>query len=116
MDTGTTTVKPTFGVTYIPPNGFYFRLGNYNSKYWMFSRIHAEPQVFHTPENTIPYDDQYFTLIHGTGNRQGLYCFRGFATKKVLFSRLRTEPYVWHVDGNGNYNDKYVVSCCPGRS
>ncbi|OBZ73067.1 hypothetical protein A0H81_07245 [Grifola frondosa] len=93
---------------YIPPNGLYFRLLGYASQRVLFSRTHADPQVWHHPvddENEI--GDQYFTLIHGTGSRQGLYAIKGKATGKVLFSRPTPDPRVGHIDGDGTHNDNW---------
>ncbi|KAI0315459.1 hemolytic lectin [Amylostereum chailletii] len=91
---------------YIPPNGLYFRLLGYASQRVLFSRSHAEPQVWHHPVDS-EYEDQYFTLIHGTGSRKGLYAIKSKRTGKVLFSRTLQDPNVWHVDGDGKYNDNW---------
>jgi len=93
---------------YIPPQGLYFRLLGYDSQRVLFSRTHAEPQVFHHPV-AYEYNDQYFTLVPGTGVRKGLYLIKSKQTDKVLFSRTHAVPNVWHVDGNGDYDDKSVM-------
>lgn len=94
---------------YIPPRGIFFRLIGYESHYVIFSRTDRSPQVGHTLADLIPYqgsDDQLFELIHGTGDRAGLYAIKGKASGKVLYSRSGPDPNVYHVDGNGAYNDK----------
>ena len=92
---------------YIPPEGVYFRLLGYSSQRVLFSRTHLEPQVYHIPFDEV-YDDQWFSLIHGHGKREGLFAIKGRRSDKVLFSRTHTKPYVWHVEGNGTYDDKSV--------
>ena len=93
---------------YIPPQGIYFRLLGYTSQRVLFSRTHAEPQVFHYPVGD-EYNDQFFTLVPGTGARKGLYLIKSKHTNKVLFSRTHSDPHVGHIDGNGDFNDKYVI-------
>lgn len=90
---------------YIPPNGIYFRLLGYNSQQVIYSRTHREPEVGQHPVEE-QYDDQFFTLIHGTGDRKGTYAIKSKVTGNVLFSRSHMEPNVGHVAGNGQYNDK----------
>ncbi|EEB97864.1 hypothetical protein MPER_02725, partial [Moniliophthora perniciosa FA553] len=70
------------------------------------SRTHTEPQVFHHPFSE-KYGDQFFTLIHGEGERKGLYAIKSQRTNKVLFSRRHQEPRVWHTDGDGKYKDNW---------
>lgn len=90
---------------YIPPEGIYFRLLGYVSQRVIYSRTHAEPQVgLHPFEES--YDDQFFTLIHGTGERKGTYAIKSKVTGNVLFSRTHAPPNVGHTPGNGQYNDK----------
>lgn len=50
--------------------------------------------------------DHWFTLIHGSGEKKGLYAIKSVVTSKVLFSRRGQEPRVGHVDGDGLHNDK----------
>ena len=92
---------------YIPPEGLYFRLLGYVSQRVLFSRTTLDPQVSHIPFDQI-YDDQWFSLIYGTGKYDGMFAVKGKKTGKVLYSRTHSTPYVWHVDGNGAYEDKSV--------
>ena len=89
---------------YIPPNGLAFRLLGYQSQFVLFSR-NKEPEFFHHPVSD-DYSDQYFTLVHGTGKREGLFLVKSVATGKVMFSRTHAEPHVWHIAGDGQYDDK----------
>lgn len=89
---------------YIPPNGLYFRLLGYVSQEVIFAR-NSDPKVgcvSYTSEHT----DQYFTLIHGTGEHSGKYAIKSKATGYVLFSRRGSQPHVGLVPGDGSYNDK----------
>lgn len=92
---------------YIPPEGVYFRLLGYASQRVLFSRTHLEPQVSHIGVESV-HDDQWFSLVHGTGAHEGLFLVRGKKTGKILFSRTHSKPYVWHIDGNGKHEDKSV--------
>lgn len=96
---------------YIPPQGIYFRLLGYVSENVIFSRTAQEPQVGQIPVQSV-HSDQWFTLIHGTGNRKGTYAIKGKVSGNVLFSRVKASPYVGHIGGNGQYDDKYVVLLC----
>jgi hypothetical protein len=93
---------------YIPPNGLYFRLLGYSSQRVLFSRNQPEPAFgdIIVAEN---YEDQYFTLIHGTGSHKGLYAIKSKVSGKVLCSRNKGIR-VSHVDGDGKYDDKLVFS------
>ncbi|KAK0431821.1 hemolytic lectin LSLb [Armillaria borealis] len=93
---------------YIPPQGLYFRLTGQESQHVLYSRRGPSPQLWHYKGGE--YEDQLFTLIHGTGSRAGLYAIKGKHSGKVLYSRTSPEPCVGHVDGDGMYNDKYAVS------
>lgn len=87
-----------------PPEGVEFRLVGWRSKKVIFSR-NASPEVgISDPEPVNP--DQIFTLIHGTGDKKGLYAIKSVNTGKVLFSRGDNYPPVGHVDGDGAYTDK----------
>ena len=94
---------------YIPPHGIYFRLRGEASGYVLVSRTHRSPEVDHFKGDF--YEDQLFTLIHGTGSRAGKYAIKGKASGKVLFSRTKMDPLVGHIDGDGSYDDKYVFDC-----
>jgi hypothetical protein len=93
-------------ISFIPPEGLRFRLFGYASQCRIFSRTHQEPQVGHLPVCNGEFPDQWFTLIHGTGERSGLYAIKSEHTGKVLFSRRHVEPYVGHADGGGKFDDK----------
>lgn len=95
---------------YIPPQGLYFRLTGQESQHVLYSRRGPSPELWHYKGGQ--YEDQLFTLIHGTGSRAGLYAIKGKHSGKVLYSRTSPEPCVGHVDGDGKYNDKYAVSSC----
>lgn len=97
------------GDLYIPPRGVFFNLIGYASHYAIFSRLDKDPQVGHSSLLT-PYigngEDQLFELIPGTGKRAGLYVIKGKASGKVLYSRNGPAPDVYHVNGEGDYDDK----------
>lgn len=90
---------------YIPPQGIYFRLLGYVSQGVIYSRSHNDPEVSHYPASS-PSEDQYFELLPGSGNHQGLYAIKGKVSGKVLFSRSSPDPTVYHIDGDGYYEDK----------
>lgn len=90
---------------YIPPQGIYFRLLGYSSQNVLFSRTHMEPQVGQIASQD-QYNDQYFTLVHGTGDHKGTYAIKSKATGNVLFSRSKQQPNVGHIAGDGRFNDK----------
>ena len=89
---------------YIPPRGIGFRIVGYVSQQVIYSRNSPDPQVGQVAVDRV-YPDQTFELIHGTGNRAGLYAIKGRESGKVLFSRS-TDPKIGHVSGNGTYDDK----------
>ncbi|KAH7885575.1 hemolytic lectin [Phlebopus sp. FC_14] len=90
---------------YIPPNGIYFRLLGYVSQYVLYSR-YEDPQVGQVSRDRL-YEDQYFTLIHGTGAREGTYAIKSLRTGNVLFSRNPEQPHIGNVSGDGEYNDNW---------
>lgn len=90
---------------YIPPTGISFRLLGYLSQNVIFSRNSPEPQVYTHPAHD-DYADHYFTLVPGTGARQGSYLIKSTYTGKVLFSRTHATPYVWHTDSTAYPDDK----------
>lgn len=90
---------------YIPPPGIQFRIWGQSSEQVIFSRTHREPEVGIINAADI-YSDHWFTLIHGSGAKKGLYAIKSIHTGKVLFSRRSPEPRVGHIDGDGRYNDK----------
>ncbi|KAF8662711.1 hypothetical protein AX16_001153 [Volvariella volvacea WC 439] len=89
---------------YMPPHGIYFRIIGRLSRQAIFSRTHQAPQVDVWGSK---FDDQYFTLIHGTGERQGLYAIKSKQTGLVLFSRNAESPFVGHVWGEGHFADNW---------
>ncbi|THV02168.1 hypothetical protein K435DRAFT_653784 [Dendrothele bispora CBS 962.96] len=91
---------------FIPPEGVYFRLVGRESGYKIYSRDDdPEPHLWHY--GGPPYEDQLFSLIHGTGKRAGLYAIKGKVSGKVIFSRTAQTPYVGHIGGDGHYNDNW---------
>ena len=90
---------------YIPPEGLRFRIIGYASQSAIFSRNTADPYVWHYSTTYGAFSDQWFTLLHGTGNRQGRYAIKGQASGKVIFSRTMV-PKVGHIEGDGQYEDK----------
>ncbi|KAI0267340.1 hemolytic lectin [Gloeopeniophorella convolvens] len=91
---------------YAPPEGIYFRLCGYASSHCIFSR-NQEPEVGHYHINNGDFEDQHFTLIHGTGKHAGKYAIKGKVSGKVLYSRNKDSPTVWHIGGNGAYEDNW---------
>jgi len=94
---------------YIPPKGIYFRLLGYKSNEVLFSRTHNQPEVGQIPQGDSQYDDQLFTLIHGTGSHKELYAIKSKDTGRVLFSRTYS-PNVGHIEGDGVHEDKWVLT------
>ncbi|KAK0459932.1 hemolytic lectin LSLb [Armillaria novae-zelandiae] len=92
---------------YIPPQGIYFRLVAHDSQHVLFSRNDAYVEFGHDKGPVGPH--HFFTLIHGTGTRAGLYAIKGKETGNVLFSRISKEPFVGHVHGDGTYNDNWFT-------
>ena len=90
---------------FIPPPGLRFRLVGYLSHCAVFSRTTQEPSVGHCDVSLGAFGDQWFTLLHGSGDRAGRYAFKGQMTGKVLYSRVLF-PNVGHVDGDGQFEDK----------
>jgi len=93
---------------YIPPAGVQFRICNRSSGKVVYSSLKTKPEVSHAPRQDVK-DDQWFYLIHGTGNRAGTYAIKGKESDRVIFSRRHAEPYVSHVGGDGKYNDNWHV-------
>lgn len=74
---------------YIPPPGITFRLLGHSSQKVLFSRNVGRDlsQNFGTESvGTTRSDDQYFTLVLGTGSNQGKYLFKSKLTGKILFT------------------------------
>jgi len=93
--------------SYIPPEDLCFRLVGYDSQCAIFSRTTPDPQVWHYNISNGTYDDQWFTLLNGSGTREGLYAIKSKYTSKVLFSRSSPDPTVGHIDGDGEYDDNW---------
>ena len=92
-------------MAYVPPPGLRFRLVGYVSQCVIVSRTHQEPHVSHSGVSYEEFPDQWFTLLHGSGNRAGRYAIKSHVTGFVLFSR-NPVPKVGHTDGDGRYDDK----------
>ena len=90
---------------YIPPGGLRFRIVGYASQRAIFSRIKPWSDVGHSHVSLGVFPDQWFTLLHGTANHNGLYAIKGEASGRVLYSRSQS-PTVGHIDGDGKYDDK----------
>ncbi|KAI0634488.1 hypothetical protein C8Q77DRAFT_1258155 [Trametes polyzona] len=90
---------------YIPPNGIFFRLIDRESQLVIYSNDNKNPPVFAVPPSNS--SDQLFTLIHGTGDRKGLFAIKGSVSGKVLFSRAESDPKVGHVGGDGKDDDNW---------
>ncbi|KAI0730853.1 hypothetical protein C8Q76DRAFT_613658, partial [Earliella scabrosa] len=69
-------------------------------------RCALDPQVGHYVISKVAFDNQWFTLLHGTGDRAGSFAIQGCKSGRVLKSRSHTEPRMGHVDGDGAYGDK----------
>ncbi|KAK7033618.1 hypothetical protein VNI00_012617 [Paramarasmius palmivorus] len=103
----TETSKSQEDAVYIPPEGVYFRLLGYVSQHVLFSRtFRTDPAVGHNPM-ADEHDDQYFTLIHGTGSRKGTYAIKSKVTGYVLYSRTFRNPHVGHTPGDGEFGDNW---------
>ena len=88
--------------TYIPPEGLHFRLVGYISQCAIYSRNSPEPTVGHRNVSYGEYPDEWFTLIHGSGDRAGRYGIKGQVSGKYLYSRKLAPPV-----GNANYDGQY---------
>ncbi|KAI0757737.1 hemolytic lectin [Daedaleopsis nitida] len=103
----TSAVAPRSSELYIPPPGLAFRILGYASQNVIFSRDHDPSRVGQTPVTETVWGDQWFTLLHGTGEHAGLYAIKGREYGYVLYSRRNEDPRVYHVEGNGKYNDNW---------
>ncbi|CAG8531494.1 10497_t:CDS:2 [Diversispora eburnea] len=121
---------------YIPPQGLFFRLQNYKTKYAIFSRNSLFPNFYHYKSvdkyddqywtlipgtgkhsgyfrienyvtNADKYDDQYWTLIPGTGKHSGYFRIENYVTKYAIFSRFSTSPNFYHYKSVAKYDDQY---------
>lgn len=90
---------------FIPPEGINFRLLGCVSQKYLYSRPSNDPTFFHYEEG--PFDDQWWHLLHGKGDRAGYYAIQSKYTGKVIFSRTSADPRVGHVDGDGMYKDNW---------
>nr|BAC78490.1 Hemolytic lectin LSLc [Laetiporus sulphureus] len=91
---------------YIPPNDLYFRLLGFVSQKVIYAYPFPRPDVGLSEVNDES-TQQYFSLIHGTGERAGLYAIKSKATGNVLFSRTHRDPYVGQDPENARYNDNW---------
>ena len=90
---------------YIPPEGLRFRLVSYAHQCAIYSRNSPEPTVGHYSVSHGEYPEQWFTLLHGSGDRAGRFAIKSQVSGKVLFSRQPAPP-VGHVGGDGRHDDK----------
>ncbi|PPQ78878.1 hypothetical protein CVT25_002421 [Psilocybe cyanescens] len=91
---------------YVPPQGLFFRLLGYASNHVLVSRTHQDPEVTQHNVGDV-HPDQFFQLLHGTGNHAGLYAIKGRVSGKVLWSRTSPDPNIGHIDGDGKYEDNW---------
>ncbi|KAK0491950.1 hypothetical protein EDD18DRAFT_1321316 [Armillaria luteobubalina] len=91
---------------YIPPENLCFRLTGVQTQHVLYSRLGRDPEVWHYKGDSQS-ENQLFSLIHGTGEKDGLYAIKGKQSGRVLFSRLSPDPQVGHVDGDGMYDDNW---------
>ncbi|PVF92419.1 hemolytic lectin LSLb [Serendipita vermifera] len=94
-------------VIYIPPREISFRLVGSHSNSVLFSRTHAEPEVYHHRPPERVYPDHWFQLVPGTGRYASYYLIKSKHTGKVLFSRTTPIPTVGHTDGDGAHDDNW---------
>ncbi|KAI0741309.1 hemolytic lectin [Daedaleopsis nitida] len=95
------------GEVYIPPAGLAFRILGHDSQNVIFSRLDANPQVGQVSVTDKVNDNQYFTLLYGTGARTGTYAIKGRVSGDVLYSRTAPEPRVYHNAGDGQDDDNW---------
>ncbi|KAI0263019.1 hypothetical protein BC834DRAFT_827940 [Gloeopeniophorella convolvens] len=100
---------------YIPPEGIYFRLLGLDSRCCIYSRNHKQPEVFHRPLSFGDFEDEYFTLVHGTGKHSGLYAIKSRATGKVLYSCGGAKSMVGHAPEDYNHRGRWF-ELEPGRA
>ncbi|KAJ7026416.1 hypothetical protein C8F04DRAFT_888333, partial [Mycena alexandri] len=91
----------------VPPEGAAFRIIGNVSQRAIYSRLTGDPVFGAVLASAGPYKESYWSLIKGTGSKDGLFLFKNRATGKVLYSRASAKPYVWHVDGGGRYFDNW---------
>lgn len=82
-----------------------FRLLHDQSQFVIYARNDPNPHTDACPKYD-KYEDQYFTIQAGTGNRKGLVIFISSVTRKVLYSR-DSDPYVDQAGGGGIYDDNW---------
>ncbi|KAJ7147009.1 hypothetical protein C8R44DRAFT_657251 [Mycena epipterygia] len=92
----------------VPPEGVTFRIiGNVSGRA-LYSRLTGDPVFGAVLASAAgPNKDQYWSLVKGTGSKEGLFLFKNPVSGKVLYSRATASPYVWHVDGGGQYEDNW---------
>ncbi|KAI0630534.1 hypothetical protein C8Q77DRAFT_1160104 [Trametes polyzona] len=81
---------------YTPPNGIYFRLQDRDTGLYIYSDNERTPEV--SVDQRSDADDQFFTLIPGTGDQEGTFAIQGKASGKVLFSVAKGDVKVGHAD------------------
>lgn len=90
---------------YIPPEGLRFRIVGHDSQNAIYMRYSPDPNVGHYAIANGVEDDQWFTLLYGSGSYAGKYAIKGQVTGNVLFSRSES-PNVGQIGGDGAYDDK----------
>ncbi|KAJ7023707.1 hypothetical protein C8F04DRAFT_879554, partial [Mycena alexandri] len=91
----------------VPPEGAAFRIIGNVSQRAIYSRLTGDPVFGAVLASAGPSKESYWSLIKGTGSKDGLFLFKNLVTGKVLYSRASAKPYVWHVDGGGRYFDNW---------
>ena len=76
---------------YIPPPCLKFRILGYSSQQVICPRTDHVPEVGQCPSSVFN-PNQWFILIHGDGDKTGLYAIENQATGKRLFSRDESYP------------------------
>lgn len=92
----------------IPAPGAYFRIVNESTQMVLVSNNKSDLGVSRYPVTGATYDDQYFSLVPGTGEHKGTYLIRGKASNNVLYSR-DTSPWVGHIGVHGTDQSQYYI-------
>ncbi|KAJ7890735.1 hemolytic lectin [Mycena leptocephala] len=94
---------------YIPPANIFFRLIGNDTARALFSR--SGPGGTAAGFGAHPANDvltsSWFSLVRGTGNRDGLFAIRGRESGWVLYSRTARLPLVGHDHEDGRYDDNW---------
>ncbi|CAB4442510.1 unnamed protein product [Rhizophagus irregularis] len=92
---------------YIPPKGLKFRLQNYKSKWAIVSKFSPDPQLFHFTSSD-EFNDQYWTLIPGTGKHSGYFRIENCVTQQAIYSRFSQEPKFFTYTSS-EFDDQYWI-------